>query len=93
MIKLTIWIGFNKLYSILDEHEDGRSQPWPCYLSFSTSFSRVSRESSLSMHSENGHFMRNKILHARLPLDSSHYIKELKDFSEDIILSDIMVVF
>jgi hypothetical protein len=35
--------------------------------------------------------MRNKIIHARLPPDSSHYIKELKDFSEDKILSDIMV--
>jgi len=36
--------------------------------------------------------MRNKIPYARLPPDSSHYNKELKNFSEDKILSDIMVV-
>jgi len=37
--------------------------------------------------------MKNKILQARLPPDSSHYIKGIKDISEDKILSDIMVVF
>lgn len=37
--------------------------------------------------------MRNKILRTSLPPYLSHFIKELKDFSEDKILSDIMVVF
>jgi len=37
--------------------------------------------------------MKNKILHAPLPPDSSHYTKGIKDFSKDKIISDIMVVF